>query len=210
MPAARALSSSIARQTQAERREKAERAILAAALRIVGTRGIDALTLAEAGEAAGYSRALPAHYFESKDALLAALADFVISRYLRRLDRDAPGGEGLEGLIARITFYIEDGRKDRDVLRSFHAVIGAAPGKAAIAAASARLTEASRRSFAALIRAGIRRGEIRSDVAPEVEAVWILAALRGVMAQWVIAPDKTPIARVRDAFTRNVRRALEA
>ena len=45
------------RPTQAERREKAEHAILAAALEIIADRGIDELTLAEAGEKAGYSRA---------------------------------------------------------------------------------------------------------------------------------------------------------
>ncbi|MFZ4685441.1 MAG: TetR family transcriptional regulator, partial [Hyphomonadaceae bacterium] len=60
------------RQTQAARRETAERAILEAAKRIVAERGLDELTLNEAGEAAGYSRALPAHYFGTRSAMLGA------------------------------------------------------------------------------------------------------------------------------------------
>ena len=62
------------RQTQAARRETAERAILEAAKTIVAERGLDELTLNEAGEAAGYSRALPAHYFGTKSAMLSEIA----------------------------------------------------------------------------------------------------------------------------------------
>lgn len=199
-----------ARRTQAQRRATAERAILTAALRIVGERGVEALTLAEAGEEAGYSRALPAHYFASKDALLTRLADFLVEKYLRRLQREAPEHDGLEGLLMRIAYYMDDGRKDPAVLRGFHAVMGAAPNTAVLAEGAARLTTESRNTYTRLIRSGIERGEVRADVVPELEAVWIIAALRGVMAAWVIAPARTPLARVKVAFIDSVRRALEA
>ena len=52
-------------RTQSDRRDTAEARILDAALRIVAERGTDGMTLAEVGEAAGYSRGLPAHYFGS-------------------------------------------------------------------------------------------------------------------------------------------------
>ncbi len=197
------------RRTQAERRVAAERAILAAALKIVGERGIDALTLTGAGEAAGFSRALPGHYFPGRDVLLARLADFVVEKYLRRVQRDAPRQDGLEGLLRRMAHYMDDGRKDPVVLRGFHAVMGAAPNVPALALASAKLTQESRASYARLIRAGVERGEIRAGVTPELEATWILAALRGVMAAWVIAPNRTPLTRVKEAFLASVRRALE-
>jgi AcrR family transcriptional regulator len=196
------------RLTQAARREKAERAILTAALEIIAERGIDELTLAEAGERAGYSRALPAHYFDSKDAALAALGDFVVEKYLRRVQRNVQGREGLDGFLERIAHYFDDGRKDPRVLRAFHAILGAAPGKPALAKAVSRLAEDSKRTFAQFIRAGIARGEVRRGLNPEVEAVWILAGLRGVMAQWLNAPDKTPLTKVRDAYLAAVRRAL--
>lgn len=199
-----------ARQTQAERREKAERAILEAALQIIADRGLDALTLAEAGELAGYSRALPAHYFESRDAALVALCNFVVEKYLRRVQRHVPGREGLDGFLDRLVHYFDDGRKDPRVLRAFHAILGASPGKPELAKSVSRLAEESKATFAVYMRAGIARGEIRPDLVPEVEAVWILAALRGVMGQWLNDEQKTPVSKVRDAFVASVRRALQA
>src|SRR5262245_2763857 len=94
------------RQTQAERRETAERAILEAAKAIVARRGLDDLTLNEAGEMAGYSRALPAHYFKTKSALLAALADHIMTGYTLRLREAILPGEGLDRLCERVAFYI--------------------------------------------------------------------------------------------------------
>jgi hypothetical protein len=45
---------------------------------------------------------------------------------------------------------------------------------------------------------------------PEIEAIWILAVLRGVMAQWLNDDKRTPLPQVRDAFIASVRRALQA
>ena len=53
------------RRTHAQRREQAEQRLLEAALGIVAQRGSIRMTLAEIGEAAGYSRGLPAHRFGS-------------------------------------------------------------------------------------------------------------------------------------------------
>ncbi|MDP3491701.1 MAG: TetR/AcrR family transcriptional regulator [Hyphomonadaceae bacterium] len=198
------------RPTQAQRREKAEQAILMAALQIIADRGIDELTLAEAGQLAGYSRALPAHYFASKDAALIALCDFVVEKYLQRVQRRIPGREGLEGFLERLEHYFDDGRKDPRILRAFHAILGASPGKPALAKSISGLAEASKATFCDFLRAGIARGEIRPDIVPEAEAVWILAALRGVMGQWLNDEEKTPLPKVRDAFVVSVRRALQA
>lgn len=198
------------RPTQAERREKAEHAILEAALQIIADRGIDELTLAEAGELAGYSRALPAHYFESKDAALVALCHFVVRKYLERVQRKVSGREGLEGFLDRIEHYFDDGKKDPRILRAFHAFLGASPGKPELARTISSLAENSKTTFCEFLRAGIARGEVRPDIVPEAEAVWILAALRGVMGQWLNDEEKTPLPKVRDAFVASVRRALQA
>ena len=63
------------RRTQAERRAEAESRVLSAAAEIVAEKGVDGLTLAEAGERAGYSRGLAGHYYRSKDELHAAMAE---------------------------------------------------------------------------------------------------------------------------------------
>ena len=146
---------SVAGRSHAERRREAESGILQAALRIISKRGMDQLTLAEAGEAAGYSRALPAHYFGSREALLTAVADHVAEAYRTRLragDRtEAP--RGIEGLLAGIAFYVDDGRKSAARLRGFYEVLNAGLRRPAIAPAIARLNRDSVEGFARSIRA---------------------------------------------------------
>lgn len=198
------------RQTQAERRQKAEQAILMAVLQIIAERGLDELTLAEAGERAGYSRALPAHYFESKEVALVALCSFVVKRYFQGMQRHAAGREGLEGLLDRIRYSFDDAPKDPQTLRAFHTILGAAHGKPELAKSFAKLISESRAAFAGFISAGIARGEIRSGATPEVEAIWILAGLMGVMNHWLNDAQGTPLNKVGEAFIGSVRRALEA
>jgi len=64
VPAARRKTAEIGR-THAERSREAETRIRQAAFEVVVRRSVDQLTLAEADGEAGYSRALPAHYFEN-------------------------------------------------------------------------------------------------------------------------------------------------
>ncbi|HEX2561157.1 TetR/AcrR family transcriptional regulator [Phenylobacterium sp.] len=196
-------------RTQAQRRAEAEQRILQAAVDIIAERGIDQLTLAEAGEAAGYSRALPAHYFGSREDLILAVADHLVQGYRRRMEAGPPGGSGaggLESLIDGIAFYIDDNRQSGARLRAFHEVLNAALNRPALAPAIAQLDHESAAGFVYQIRAAIRRGEIRADVDPEAEGVLILATLRGVMRQWLIAPDKVDLDAVRAEFIAGLRR----
>ncbi len=69
------------RMTQAERRELSEQKILMAAMELVAQKGAYAVTLAEIGEKAGFSRGLPIHKYGSKSNLLKALAQFIAANF---------------------------------------------------------------------------------------------------------------------------------
>lgn len=69
------------RRTQADRRESSEQKILMAAMELVADKGAYAVTLAEIGEKAGYSRGLPAHKFGTKSNLLKALAEYIAENF---------------------------------------------------------------------------------------------------------------------------------
>src|ERR1700751_6249184 len=98
-------------RTHAERRLEAETRIVQAAFEIVARRGVDQLTLAEAGEQAGYSRALPAHYFETREALLAAVAQHAVNNYRKRLiEQKVTAEDGVQSLLASIAFYLDHSR----------------------------------------------------------------------------------------------------
>src|SRR5262249_9646465 len=112
-------------RTHAERRLVAESRIVQAAFDIVARRGVDQVTLAEVGEEAGYSRALAAHYFESKEALLAAVAEHALEQYRRKLDAAEPARSGREALLASIAFYFNETRKWPRRLRALFEVTNA-------------------------------------------------------------------------------------
>lgn len=195
------------RRTQVERREEAERLILDAAVRLVAEKGLDAFTLADAGEAAGYSRGLPAHYFGSKADLLSAIANHIrkwFSAGLRgRLDRQR---RGLSNLIAGIDFYFDACGTDRTMLLALHTVLGGALHKPALADAIARLNRESAEEIEAAIRNGIAKGEIRRGIDAKAWSVLILSSVRGAIAQWLVDPDHVDLPSLRAGFVSALKR----
>ena len=195
-------------RTHAERRHEAETRIVQAAFEIVARRGVDQLTLAEAGEEAGYSRALPAHYFENREALLAAVAEHAVKNYRRRLsERNVPTDSGIDALLASIAFYLDDSRGWPKKLRAFHEIINAGLRWPSIAGVVTRLDQEWIGRIAAQIRTAQRRGDIRADIDPVAEAVAISGAMRGIMSQWLIASDSIDLDAVRDSYVAGLRRS---
>src|SRR5262249_24751663 len=183
-----------------ERRLAAETAIVQAAFDIVATRGVDQVTLAEAGEEAGYSRALAAHYFESKEALLTAVAEHAIEQYRRQLEAAEPARSGREALLAAIAFYFNETRKWPKRLRAFFEVTNAALRWPSIAPTVARLNAEMTGRLADQIRAAQASGDIRAGLDATAEAVAIMGAMRGIMGQWLIDPDSIDLDALRDNF----------
>ena len=195
-------------RSHAERRQAAESRIVQAAFDIVARRGVDQVTLAEAGEEAGYSRALAAHYFESRDALLAAVAEHALDKYrLRMLAAVEPGRTGREAVLAAITFYFDETRKWPKRLRAFFEVMNAGLRWPSIAPTVARLNATMIENFAGHLRAGQQTGEIGADLDAKAEAIAIAGAMRGIMGQWLIDPDAVDLDAVRDNFIAGLRRS---
>jgi len=195
-------------RTHAERRHEAETRIVQAAFEIVARRGVDQLTLAEAGEEAGYSRALPAHYFENREALLAAVAEHAVNNYRRRLsEENVLTDGGVDQLLATIAFYLDDSRGWPKKLRAFHEIINAGLRWPSIAEVIARLDQEWIDRVSAQIRTGQRRGHIRADIDPVAEAVAVCGAMRGIMSQWLIAPESIDLDAVRDSYVAGLRRS---
>jgi AcrR family transcriptional regulator len=195
-------------RTHAERRREAESRILLAAFEIVARRGVDQLTLAEAGEEAGYSRALAAHYFDGREELLAAVAQHAVEKYRERIiELKVPTPEGRDSLLARIAFYLDDSRGWPKQLKAFYEVMEAGLRWPQITEAVARINREITERFAAQIRAAQARGEIRADIDATSEAIAIWGTMRGVMTQWLIAPDVVNLDKVRDGYIASLRRS---
>src|SRR5690348_14480384 len=89
------------RRTQQQRRAETERRVLDAAVALIAERGSRAVTLAEVGQAAGYSRGIVHAHFGSREQLLAAVV-----RDAQRFDVPEASGTGLDRLTAMVRAYL--------------------------------------------------------------------------------------------------------
>ena len=196
------------RRSQAQRRAEAEQRLLEAAVRIVAGRGLDEFTLADVGEQAGYSSGLPAHYFRTKNELITAVAAHIRDWVFAGIRDHAGRRPGLGGLIAGIRFYFDAAGDNPVMMRALHTVLAGALHKPAVAAAIEALNRDSVAVAEANIRAGIEAGEIRRGLDVHTEAVLILAAVRGAIAQWLIDPGTVDLAAARTVCLASLRQRL--
>jgi AcrR family transcriptional regulator len=200
-----------ARRTHAQRREEAERRLLDAALAIVAQRGSVRMTLAEVGEAAGYSRGLATHRFGNKAGLVQALAGYIGEQFGQQRARGPALQPGLAAIVGNIRFYF--GRRGRAWVSSravlvlmAESCIEAQPELRPVVAAYNRSALAW---FEQHIATGIARGEIAPDNDPAITAVLLLGAMRGIALQWLVDP-KLPVTAVRDRLLVVLQRVLQA
>jgi AcrR family transcriptional regulator len=182
--------------------------MLEAAVRIVAERGLEYLTLAECGEAAGYSRGLAAHYFGSKDALIAAIANHIVDDYVQRSRGGSRGRKGLDGFLAAVDFYIESGRNRPLQLRAFNAVLASGPTHPHLTTAIAKLNRESVAAFARGLQTCLQMGAVRDDIDPQAQARMLVAMLRGLMTQWLLDPEGVDLDRVKAEVLSTLRRCL--
>jgi AcrR family transcriptional regulator len=222
---ARKVPAAAERRTQTERREEAERRLLEAALEIVARRGSVRMTLAEVGEAAGYSRGLPAHRFGSKAGLVHALAGYIGERFGEQRGKGPKPAPGLDAILGNIHFYFSlarapkrprataapqdndsasgrSGRQPGDAFTATRALLvmmteSCMEANAGLRAEVAAYNRTALAWFEQHIRTGIDRGEIAADNDPAITAVILLGAMRGVLLQWLV-DDRIELAVVRD------------
>ena len=192
------------RRTQVERRDEAERRILEAAALIVAENGLEAITLAEAGARAGYSRGLPSHYFKTKADLLSALGAYIIDSFINDRRAASPELTGYDGLIASFKYYFVMPARTPVMARAFHAVLAGALTVPPITATVAKLNRETRGEIAAGLKAGIAAGRLRPDIDLETESSLILAGLRGSVAQWLVDPEGVDLEAIGARFVATV------
>ncbi len=193
-----------ARRTQEQRRAETERRVLDAAMALIARSGSRAVTLAEVGEAAGYSRGIVYHHFGSRERLLEAVVDEA-----QRFDVPVYQGDGLDHLARIIEAYLRNVVRRTPSARAFLQLWGEAiAADPVLAPLFARRDADFRQLLANVVRQGVADGSIRPDANPAAAAVLILALVRGTGLQLIAQPPVRGVpALIREA-TRSVRAAF--
>jgi len=176
--------------------------VLGVAARLFSEQGFDDVTMADIAKAAGVARATVFNYFGSKHAVVEEITEVVIAFYRGMLDQAladeitstpdlmrtlfADMGEGIEA----------DRRFYRGVFREIARIqLGLDEGGVA-----QRANEQTKERLVALVRRGQARGELRTEIAPEVLAAAFHSLSNGTITDWLYSESTESLAaRMREA-----------
>lgn len=178
---------------------------------VVANKGVVRMTLAEVGEAAGYSRGLPAARFGSKAGLVHALAGFIGERFGQQRARGPALAAGLDAILGNIGFYFSRKGSAWTATRALLVMMGEgsmAPADDGLRREVAAYNRSALAWFEQHIRIGIERGQIDSACDPASTAVILLGAMRGVMLQWLV-DERIKLPQMRDALLRVAGQVLQ-
>jgi AcrR family transcriptional regulator len=178
--------------------------VLAAATALIAQRGSRALTLAEVGEAAGYSRGIVSHHFGSRENLLRA-----VLRDARSFSLPDLGDSAADWLAETVRAYLKNVTGRRPSAGAFLQMWGEAIAADPVLMPLYAEHDASfRRLLADKVREGIRDGSVRTDADPEAMAVYLIGLLRGIALQLIATPPPARVKAIIDEAERSTRLAL--
>ena len=197
------------RQSQAERRNRSEDALLDAAAELVAERGVQGTSLASIGGRAGVSRGLPTHHFGSKDALVARLAERAQSRIgqemleAQRSQAERIGDlSALDEVFLTVDAYLEMFEDPTPDQRALLVMWGSTFSSGASVDGMADAERRSYEGLSQLIISGQQDGSVRADVDPIATAVLLHGLMRGLAALRLTDSGLTDMRGVRSACQR--------
>ncbi len=198
------------RKTQDERRAESERALLDAAIRLIGQEGSVRTSLARIGAEAGYSRGIVNERFGTKQALIERLVGEVEQRINDGVVKSVVGRKrGLDALLAIVEAYLVNVARSEDIGRAFYVLMAESIGPMPeLREMFARATQEFREFIEREIRAGIEAGDIRASIDPSAQAVLFVGSLRGVTLQRLVDPSGVDIDTTRKQLLDNLERTL--
>jgi AcrR family transcriptional regulator len=200
------------RRTQAERTATAHRRMIRAATKLIARQGYTKTSLAQVGKEAGYTGGLVSHHFGSKDGLLRDLVGRITGRFYA--DQIRPAVEertGVDALCVMVDTYLNELVVRQERMRALYVLMGEALGPVSeINEVFAGLNRGFRVNAGEVIRAGVRAGEIRSELDADAEAGLFVGMLRGVALQWMTDPGCFELDAVSESLKDALRRHLAA
>lgn len=209
-PTARSPGAKRPRARQVERRALSESRIIASALRIIAEKGVQGMTLADAGERAGYSRGLPAHLFGSRAELLRACARSMAEQVWQGTMPVVETDSALKAIEEAVQAWIDLLRARPDFARAYYLMAAESLRDTDTPEPFAQIirdfSNRGQTRFATLIAKAVAAGDLAKDVDAEAESRLLHATLRGLGMQWLLRPDLVDLPMLTEALVANLRR----
>ena len=133
----------------------AEEALVRAAYRLIGSKGIERTTLQDIADAAGLSKALAVDDFRTKENLLLATIRWVIGRVAERLTGVVASVDAPEvKVLAMVDAIFVDLRRNRDFYLAYTALIGEAARDECFNELNVTFRSIMNAAYADLVRSG--------------------------------------------------------
>ena len=166
----------------------AQEAFVLAGIELFGARGIDAPSIQDVCERAGYSRGAFYAHFKNRDALLVAVMDHLVST----LYRDVFGTGGAQSLPTLVWNYA--GAMLRATAWPFHRTLEACVRNDEVRVSYLAAVNHVRDQIVQRMTELQRDGSVRSDLAPEALTELVLGLVYGLRAGTELGTKMDPLA----------------
>ena len=188
------------RLTQAERRDRSERELISAAIKVVAEQGVSAATFDAIARKAGFSRGLVTQRFGSKEGLIRSLIWHLHQWQGEVLEAgQVDEMDGLDALCAFVRLHCDAMPAQSESAAYFMLLAAAVADRLETRGAFAESHELERVLIRAFIERGQKSGHIRPEMDADAEALMAGCSLLGLRMQCLIDPAFDP-APVRDAL----------
>lgn len=178
------------RQSQSERRERSDRAMLKAAVGLIAEKGLASISLAEVGITAGYSRGLVVERYGSKAGMVLALLDSMEQWFENRLQSALEGRIGMQRLYARIATHLHGVRVSAARVGALYAIHAEVlRGMPEVAERVMQQESHWRDGFRSDLNSAIENGEAVAGIDTQRCARLLFAAQRGLLHDFIASPN---------------------
>jgi AcrR family transcriptional regulator len=175
-------------------------AIVQAAYQLIAERGLEGLRFADVARAAGINNGTLLYYFDSKDALIRAVAALMVDQFVNA----APPEELAtpDQVLAAIRWEFADaGAHQQDQAAIVYSeLLARAQRDPSVAALLRDIDTAWHDWLSGLLERGRQAGAVRADLDVSLVATTIMTAIRGIGTQAMVAGSPASVAPVVDAF----------
>lgn len=169
-------------------RENAIDLMCQVAIQAIGKGGYAAMTLAEVGELAGYSRGLATHHFGSKAGLLTAILDRVLDKNGTEFRKATEGTKGLTRLASIVDCTLFRCLQTPDEARAY-LMLALEPTARWAAVRVREQTAALRKEAEEAALEALTLGELSARLDPVEVASITLSMARGYAYEWAADPS---------------------